>query len=91
MKLNNEEFKSIAEAINYASLIASDLKVNYYLPFSTDDMVLQMSKGEVDHIWMHCNVGGVSFRLSITSTEMGLYTWTDSRGWQSTGFKMPNK
>ena len=87
MKLNGIEFKSLGEAIEHASLVASDLKVNHYLPFSTDNMILETSKGKIAHIWLHCTVGGVSFRLELTEDNLKLYFWTDYKGWRETQTK----
>ncbi len=86
MKLNNKEFRTVVEAMNYAEEVANRMRENYYIPFSMDDAIMETSAGVISHIWMHKNVGGVYFRLSFTENEVGVYAWSDGRGWKKTDF-----
>lgn len=82
MKLNNKEFKSLAEAIDYANNVAAKMNERYSTRFSADDAIIETSKGVINHIWMHFNILNNSYRLSFTADKVELLCWSDNGGWK---------
>lgn len=81
MKLNKKDFENIGDAINYAIGIADEFRDIEHLPFGSDDFILEVAKGEIQHIWFHCWIMDAHFRLSITETCVALFRWVEKKGW----------
>lgn len=77
----------MAEALAYADFVADGLSRNG-LKFGTDDMIMDVTGGEIVHIWMHAHsASGDRFRIEITPKGIETFAWWTntkkaSRGWE---------